>query len=53
MRTDPKSFIEELTAYNASFTGRQVKINVDGGIETMQTDEGFKPVNELIEFLKV
>lgn len=53
MRTDPKSFIEELTAYNASFTGHQVKVNVDGTIETMQTAEGNKPVTELIDFLKV
>ena len=53
MRTDPKSFIEELTAFNASFSGRQVKIEVDGNVETIQTSEGNKPVSELIDFLKV
>ena len=52
MRTDPKSFIEELEAFNKTFSGKQVTIKIGEKDVTLNTNEGTKPVTELIEFLK-
>lgn len=52
MRTDPKSFIPELEAFNKTFQGRQVTVQIGKKNVTLQTNEGTKPVTELIEFLK-
>ena len=52
LRTDPHSFIQELEAFNQTFNGKQVSVLIDKKNVTLVTNEGTKPVTELIEFLK-
>lgn len=49
MRTHPESFIKELEAFNETFHGKQAKVLIGGKNVTIETNEGHKPVTELIE----
>lgn len=51
MRTDPKSFIPDLTAMKAHFGGTDGKLYSPPGQTAIMTQEGVVPVDEAIAFL--
>ena len=52
LRTNPSSFIKDLENFNSTFSGRQATVTIGKVNMTIETNEGTKPVTELIEFLK-